>query len=484
MSNPEIRRFRRFGSLGVALALLLSLLTLQTTAGTAAHAATNQFHGVNWADPNDNFVTGHLQPVGLSDTDSYATTYAKATSILKGYQALGANTVRMPFNRATVNSSWWNSYTAAFDAADALGMNVVLAPWLQNGLIGDTASFYSMWDVVINKYLSNSHFYFDIMNEPWAYSPADEDNLAAAWVAHYPQIPRGRIMVPGAWSDIDLCTVGADSRLAGTLLSIHSYTLGGETHPTEAAWVTSFENRICGYDSRAVLTEFGVPMNTGVNYDGPRDGTNNVSYLYALTDTVRNRSMGSILWAGVKFANQTQGPGPCFNASCAITSLQGSAPNYTLSINNQSGLDRLQYGWGGTPPPPPTGGPIHAVGAGKCLDVPNRSTTAGTQLEIWDCNGGSNQLFTHTSSGALTVYSGSGQLCLDAANSQTTAGTKVQTWTCTGGANQQWNINSNGTITGAQSGLCLDVTGASTANGALVELWNCTGGSNQRWTLG
>ncbi|MEW2626360.1 ricin-type beta-trefoil lectin domain protein, partial [Streptomyces sp. NPDC048106] len=49
---------------------------------------------------------------------------------------------------------------------------------------------------------------------------------------------------------------------------------------------------------------------------------------------------------------------------------------------------------------------IHAVGAGKCLDVPNSTTTPGTQLQIWDCNGGSNQLFTRTSSGQLTVYSG------------------------------------------------------------------------------
>jgi len=51
-------------------------------------------------------------------------------------------------------------------------------------------------------------------------------------------------------------------------------------------------------------TEFGVPMNTGVNYDGARDGHNDVSYLYAITDTVRSQNMG------------------------------------------QSGLDRLHYGWG------------------------------------------------------------------------------------------------------------------------------------------
>jgi len=129
-------------------------------------------------------------------------------------------------------------------------------------------------------------------------------------------------------------------------------------------------------------------------------------------------------------------------------------------------------------------GEVHAVGSGKCLDVPNVSTTPGTQLDIWDCNGGSNQIWTDTSSGQLAVYSGSSQMCLDAYANQTTPGTKVEIWTCNGGVNQQWTINSNGTITGVQSGLCMDVTGASTTDGAPVELWTCNGGSNQQWTLG
>ena len=34
---------------------------------------------------------------------------------------------------------------------------------------------------------------------------------------------------------------------------------------------------------------------------------------------------------------------------------------------------------------------MRAVGAGKCLDVPNASQTNDTQLAIWDCNGGTNQ---------------------------------------------------------------------------------------------
>jgi alpha-galactosidase len=130
-----------------------------------------------------------------------------------------------------------------------------------------------------------------------------------------------------------------------------------------------------------------------------------------------------------------------------------------------------------------TTGAIHAVGAGKCLDVPNSTTTAGTQVDIWDCSGQSNQQWTRASN-QLSVYSGGSQMCLDAYNNQTAPGTKVEIWTCNGQANQQWTLNSNGTITGIQSGLCLDVTGASTANGALAELWTCNGQSNQQWTLG
>jgi hypothetical protein len=489
--KPHRQQLGRLTPIGLVVALLLGLLGVQVATGMSAHAATNQFHGVNWADPNDNFITGPNIPVGLSTADNYATTYAKSTAILKGFQALGANTVRMGINAATTSSTWWPSLTGAYDAATALGMNVIIAPWLQNGTVSDTTSFYQMWDTVIAKYGSSGNFYFDIMNEPWAYSASALTNFEAGWLARYPNIPRGRIIVPGTWSDNNLCAEGADSRLAGTLLSIHIYGMFGDSHTTEAAWVGDFESNLCGYGSRAVVTEFGVPMTTGVNYDGPKDGTNDLSYLYAITDTARSQGIGTVLWTGVKEATQTVGPGPCENASCAITSLGGSGTNLSLSVTNQSGLDRLQWGWGiGTNPGGGGGsgggstGAVHAVGAGKCLDVPGASTAAGTQVQIWDCNGQTNQTWTHTSGNLLTVYSGSSQLCLDAFNNQTAPGTKVQTWTCTGGTNQQWSVNSNGTITGVQSGLCLDVTGASTADGALVELWTCNGGSNQHWTLG
>ncbi len=477
-------RLRPVAGVGLALALLLGYLGVQAGTAPPAFAATGQFHGVNWADPNDNFITGPNIPVGLSTSDSYATTFAKATAILKGFQNLGANTVRFGINAATTSSAWWNSYVGAFDAATALGMNVIIAPWLQNGTVSDTTSFYQMWDTVINRYGGSGNFYFDIMNEPWAYSATNLTNFEAAWLARYPSLPRGRVIVPGTFSDNNLCAEGADSRLAGTLLSIHIYSMFGDSHTTEAAWVSDFQSNLCGYASRAVVTEFGVPMTTGANYDGAKDGTNDISYLYAITDTVRSLGMGSVLWVGVKQATQTVGPGPCENASCAITSLGGSGTSLSLSVTNQSGLDRLQYGWGISNNAGGGGGGtgtgvLRGVGSNRCLDVPGRSTTNGTLLQIWDCNGGSNQQWTYLSNGELQVY---GNKCLDVPGNSTAAGTRVEIWDCNDGANQQWNLNSDGTVVGRGSGLCLDVTGAGTANATPVEIWTCSGASNQHWT--
>jgi len=130
--------------------------------------ATNNFKGVNWADPADNFKDGLVVISGLSSTDSYATVQTKSGNILTGFQNRGANTVRLPVNPATVSQSWWNAYTGAIDLAASRGMNVVLAYWEGNssldGLVDNTTQFYSMWQTIVNKYGSNSRVYFEPMN--------------------------------------------------------------------------------------------------------------------------------------------------------------------------------------------------------------------------------------------------------------------------------------------------------------------------------
>jgi non-reducing end alpha-L-arabinofuranosidase len=127
-----------------------------------------------------------------------------------------------------------------------------------------------------------------------------------------------------------------------------------------------------------------------------------------------------------------------------------------------------------------SGQQILGVQSGRCVDVPNASTTNGTQVQLWDCHTQVNQSWTHTAGRQLTVF---GTKCLDASGQGTSPGTAVIIWDCHGGTNQQWNVNTNGTVTGVQSGLCLDATGQGTANGTRIVLWTCNGQSNQQWRL-
>jgi poly(hydroxyalkanoate) depolymerase family esterase len=178
-------------------------------------------------------------------------------------------------------------------------------------------------------------------------------------------------------------------------------------------------------------------------------------------------------------------PGLSISAGGLISGTPSSGGTFTAVVSatdttGATGSTRFNWIVSGTS----TTGALHAVGAGKCLDDPNSTTTLGTQMQIYSCNGQANQTWTHSSSNELTVTVGGTTLCLDANAKGTSNGTKAIVWSCNGQSNQQWMVNSNGTVTGVQSGLCLDVTGASTANGALAELWSCNGGSNQQWTLG
>jgi alpha-galactosidase len=140
-------------------------------------------------------------------------------------------------------------------------------------------------------------------------------------------------------------------------------------------------------------------------------------------------------------------------------------------------------GGGNTSPPPTSNPPSNATtlvsaASGRCLDVPNGSTTNGTQPVIWDCNGGTNQRWTFSGQSVQALGK-----CLDAPLGAT-AGAKVQLWDCNGGTNQQWTLNSDGTLRGTASGLCLDVDHNLTANGTLVLLWTCSAAANQRWSRG
>ncbi|WP_158839461.1 glycoside hydrolase family 5 protein [Saccharothrix deserti] len=338
MKSPKSR-----SRLAAAVACAVSVAGLLTAVAPAASAvSTAQFKGVNWADPRDNYAADEVVPSGLSKTDSYATTYAKASAVIGEFRAdLGANTVRLPINPATVNGPFWNSYTGAIDAATAKGFKVILAYWespvpSKDGRIDDVSAFNRMWGRVTSRYARNGGVYFEPMNEPFGYSSQEWRDVAAQWLATYPQVKRSRVFIGGIKYSEDVKPVCADRRLDGTYLALHQYGFWHTDWTTPEQWADDLRDRIGTCASRTVLDEFGASMTTGLDYNGPVNGSNEIAYIQAVTDTLRDLGMGSVYWPGLRTGD-----------TYSLTTLQGSGTNLSLTVTNKSGLDRLRWGWGG-----------------------------------------------------------------------------------------------------------------------------------------
>lgn len=88
------------------------------------------------------------------------------------------------------------------------------------------------------------------------------------------------------------------------------------------------------------------------------------------------------------------------------------------------------------------GSPTTIIGgqSSRCVDVPNGSTTNGTQVQLWDCISSSTaQRWTYTAGNQLQVY---GNKCFDANGAATANGTKLILWACNGQQNQRWALRS------------------------------------------
>ena len=144
--------------------------------------------------------------------------------------------------------------------------------------------------------------------------------------------------------------------------------------------------------------------------------------------------------------------------------------------------------WAATDTSFETGEPMQIINdaTGYCLDVKGASTTEGADLDVWTCNGGTNQEWTTSTegSGYYVTSLSDGQVADDSGNSKSSGGQIIQ-WDANGGANQQWTFTSNGsgyyTIKNVYSGLCLEP--ASTTDGALTEEITCSSSTSQLWRL-
>jgi hypothetical protein len=319
-----------------------------TTSGDAGLPSdTSDFRCVNWADTGDNFQNGVLQPSGLSAaSDTYDTVKAKSDAILSGFQTLlEANTVRIPINEPTVvtNAAWWTAYKGIIDSAISKNMKVIIGYWAINGgTLADPNAFYTMWQTVIDAYVGNDLVYFEIMNEPYALQPPDFINFAVQWLGKYTNVPKGRVIIAGNYTDTDVNQQGADSRLAGCLLSLHVYNYQ-TTAVVEQPWRDYLKTHVGSNYGRTIATEYGAVMTTGIDYSSAAslphtpDPTPaiNIAYMTGIPNQMREWKMGSCLWVGLRN-----------NDTTSITKLNGTGTDLSLTVTNDSAVARIKWGWG------------------------------------------------------------------------------------------------------------------------------------------
>jgi ricin-type beta-trefoil lectin protein len=126
-----------------------------------------------------------------------------------------------------------------------------------------------------------------------------------------------------------------------------------------------------------------------------------------------------------------------------------------------------------------TGNTILGPG-GKCVDVSGDDNGGnGAAVALWDCQSNSADQHWTWNGTALTTLG----RCLDITGGGTANGVLLELWDCNGGTNQQWAAQANGSLKNPASGRCMDSPGAATANGTRLEIWDCNGGSAQTFAM-
>jgi hypothetical protein len=111
--------------------------------------------------------------------------------------------------------------------------------------------------------------------------------------------------------------------------------------------------------------------------------------------------------------------------------------------------------------------------SGKCIQL------VGSALQMYDCNGASDQQWRFAANGTLQK----GGRCLSLVSRSTNDGIPVVMTSCDTTNVTQWRVSPNADIVNVAADKCLDVSGANTANGTPLQTAWCSGNSAQKWTV-
>jgi GH25 family lysozyme M1 (1,4-beta-N-acetylmuramidase) len=259
-------------------------------------------------------------------------------------------------------------------------------------------------------------------------------------------------------------TVNSAGQITGTPSTIGSYRV--TVTPSSAGAVPA--SMTFTWDVHGTLT---------VNSPGNR--TTIVGTPVGLRVTASDQDTGS----PVSFAASGLPAGLSMNSSGLITGWPSKPGTFKVTVSASDGLyasGSMSFTW--TVKAASGSGVTGAIrqvgGSGRCLDDPYSKTANGTHVDLWNCNGHSNQQWTVVQDGTIRVLG----KCLDVVGGNMVNGAKLQLWSCiSGNGAQQWQAGSDGELVNPQSGKCLDVPVSSAANGTQPVLESCANVANQHW---
>jgi hypothetical protein len=149
----------------------------------------------------------------------------------------------------------------------------------------------------------------------------------ANWVNCYKFIDKVRILIGGSGYSEYLKDFACDEQFNGCIFSVHIYSWFS-TATTFAGWKAEFEKRI-GYQlaNRVVITEFGAPMQSSLDYSDTESRDVNVRFMRSASQMMNEWNLGSIYWPGLRDHD-------------GFSILKRDNQN-NLTVTNHSGLDLI-----------------------------------------------------------------------------------------------------------------------------------------------
>ena len=436
-----------------AAVALSTLMTYQQATGDT------QYSYAISAAFNDN-KSGNFENSYMDDTGWWGLAWLQAYNITGNTQYLqmaetDANYIHGYWSSECGGGVWWNT-SATYKAAIANELFLDLTAGLHNAISGDTTylswakaewSWFSSSGMINSKYLVNDGLSISS-------NGTCSNNGGTTWTYNQGVILAGLTQLYQATGNSSLLTEAQN--IADAAILNHNAT-GVLNEPCTTC--DSDQESFKGIFVRG-LKELSNELNTEWYASFFENQVNSI----IPNDTNSGNQMG-FLW---------QGPVSDPNAS----------PNDGITSYSQASAEDalvagLNLGDNGTV--------LAQAKAGLCLDDYGSGRTAGTQIDVWQCNSTPGQSWSAPAfgvTGEMHIMDGCATV-----NGGTANGTKVVWDPCTGSADQEWTrkeadgSTSYSTLYNAWSGKCMDNTGDSSTNGNPVQVWTCNNDTAQTWQV-